>query len=140
MIRVVLEPAASSVRLDALADESIRVRGVSVQADSAVQYALLHGDRARVVEALQPYGQATVVSQSSLSAVEGHPALLNVGRRRAGGTPEQVLAVRVRPQVTPDGAIRLDVLPERLRQAHREIRPGPGVGRDAFKKALRELE
>ena len=31
-------------------------------------------------------------------------------------------------------------LPERLRQAHREIRPGPGMTRERFKKALRELE
>lgn len=31
-------------------------------------------------------------------------------------------------------------LPERLRQAHREIRPGAGMTREQFKKALRELE
>lgn len=31
-------------------------------------------------------------------------------------------------------------LPERLRQAHREIRPGPAMTRTAFKQKLRELE
>jgi 2-iminoacetate synthase ThiH len=33
-----------------------------------------------------------------------------------------------------------DVLPERLRAAHREIRPGPAMTRSRFKAALRELE
>lgn len=33
-----------------------------------------------------------------------------------------------------------DTLPERLRHAHREIRPGSGMTREQFKKALRELE
>lgn len=32
------------------------------------------------------------------------------------------------------------VLPERLRRAHREIRPGLGMTRDQFKRVLRELE
>ena len=31
-------------------------------------------------------------------------------------------------------------LPRRLQEAHREIRPGSGMDRAAFKKALRELE
>lgn len=31
-------------------------------------------------------------------------------------------------------------LPERLRKAHREIRPGTGMTREQFKRALRELE
>ena len=31
-------------------------------------------------------------------------------------------------------------LPERLRQAHAEIRPGPGMARDQFKQILKELE
>jgi hypothetical protein len=33
-----------------------------------------------------------------------------------------------------------DVLPERLRQAHAEIRPGGGMTRTQFKQALTELE
>lgn len=33
-----------------------------------------------------------------------------------------------------------EVLPGRLRAAHREIRPGPGMTRAAFKVALRKLE
>jgi hypothetical protein len=33
-----------------------------------------------------------------------------------------------------------ETLPERLRKAHREIRPGVGVTREQFKRALRELE
>src|SRR5262245_10867688 len=41
-------------------------------------------------------------------------------------------------QVVPvEGA---ELLPERLRRAHREIRPGPGMNREQFKRALRELE
>lgn len=41
-------------------------------------------------------------------------------------------------QIVPvEGA---ETLLERLRHAHREIRPGPGMTRDQFKKALRELE
>jgi hypothetical protein len=41
-------------------------------------------------------------------------------------------------QVVPvEGA---ETLPERLRQAHREIRPGPAMTRDQFKRALKELE
>jgi hypothetical protein len=31
-------------------------------------------------------------------------------------------------------------LPDRLRRAHRELRPGPGMGRPAFKQALKGLE
>jgi len=31
-------------------------------------------------------------------------------------------------------------LPSRLRDAHAEIRPGPGMPRDRFKQALQELE
>jgi hypothetical protein len=31
-------------------------------------------------------------------------------------------------------------LPERLRQAHRELLPGPGMSRTAFKQALKGLE
>jgi 2-iminoacetate synthase ThiH len=31
-------------------------------------------------------------------------------------------------------------LPERLRQAHAEIRPGPGITRGQFKQILKELE
>lgn len=33
-----------------------------------------------------------------------------------------------------------EMLPERLRRAHREIRSGPGMTRQQFKNALRELE
>lgn len=33
-----------------------------------------------------------------------------------------------------------ETLPERLRRTHREIRPGPGMSREQFKRALRELE
>ena len=33
-----------------------------------------------------------------------------------------------------------EMLPERLRRAHREIRPGPGMSREQFKRTLRELE
>jgi hypothetical protein len=33
-----------------------------------------------------------------------------------------------------------DPLPQRLRDAHAEIRPGPGMSRPQFKKALRSLE
>jgi hypothetical protein len=33
-----------------------------------------------------------------------------------------------------------DPLPQRLRDAHVEIRPGPGMTRVQFKKALKELE
>lgn len=41
-------------------------------------------------------------------------------------------------QVIPiEGA---ETLPERLRRAHREIRPGPGMSREQFKRALKELE
>lgn len=41
-------------------------------------------------------------------------------------------------QVVPiEGA---ETLPERLRRAHREIRPGPGMSREQFKRLLRELE
>ena len=32
------------------------------------------------------------------------------------------------------------VLPQRLRDAHAEIRPGPKMGRSGFKQALKELE
>lgn len=124
VLRVVLAPTAPGVRLEALA------RDVAAQTGAEVQIALLQGDRARIVEALKPFGQPTVVSQSSLSAVEGQPALFNVGRRKAGGSPEQVLAVRIRPQVTPDGAIRLDVLPERfLRRTAEELRATASNGR-----------
>jgi hypothetical protein len=31
-------------------------------------------------------------------------------------------------------------LPDRLRHTHREIRPGPGMTREQFKRALKELE
>ncbi len=41
-------------------------------------------------------------------------------------------------QVVPiEGAA---ILSDRLRQAHRELRPGTGMTRDQFKKTLRELE
>jgi hypothetical protein len=33
-----------------------------------------------------------------------------------------------------------ETLPQRLRDAHAEIRPGPGMTRAQFKQALRELE
>lgn len=33
-----------------------------------------------------------------------------------------------------------DTLPDRLRAAHQEIRPGPGMTRTVFKTALKELE
>jgi hypothetical protein len=33
-----------------------------------------------------------------------------------------------------------DSLPDRLRAAHAEIRPGPGMNRTHFKQALQELE
>jgi hypothetical protein len=39
--------------------------------------------------------------------------------------------------VATEGA---ETLPDRVRVAHREIRPGPGMSRPAFKAALRTLE
>jgi hypothetical protein len=41
-------------------------------------------------------------------------------------------------QVVP--ILGADVLPPRLREAHAEIRPGPGLTRLQFKEALKELE
>ena len=114
VVRVLLAPTTLGVRLESLENDGVHVLDVPRQTQSEIHHALLHGDPARVVEAITPFGQATIVSRSSLSAMEGQPALLNVGRRRAGDSPELVLTVRVRPQVTPDGAIRLDVLPERF--------------------------
>ncbi len=49
----------------------------------------------------------------------------------------QDVAARGLEVVTVEGA---DVLPDRLRLAHREIRPGPAMSRGDFKKALKELE
>jgi 2-iminoacetate synthase ThiH len=41
-------------------------------------------------------------------------------------------------QVVP--VLGAEPLPERLRQAHAEIRPGPGMTRAQFKQILKELE
>lgn len=59
--------------------------------------------------------------------------------------PGSVLLVRSAAAVQSKGLQLVPVegeaiLPDRLRQAHREIRAGTGVDRAAFKKALRELE
>jgi hypothetical protein len=51
-------------------------------------------------------------------------------------TVSQILALGLTLAMT-EGA---DTLPERIRIAHREIRPSPGVVRTAFKAALKELE
>jgi hypothetical protein len=59
--------------------------------------------------------------------------------------PGCVLVRRTSAQVTEHGltlveTIGADVLPERLRISHYEIRPGTDMGRSAFKSALRLLE
>lgn len=59
--------------------------------------------------------------------------------------PGCVLVRRTSAQVAEHGLTLTEtpgaeVLPERLRAAHYEIRPGAGVGRAAFKSALRSLE
>lgn len=60
---------------------------------------------------------------------------------RAGST----LVYRPVSQITSLGLELVPVegaaaLPERVRTAHREIRPGSGLGRPAFKERLKELE
>lgn len=64
-----------------------------------------------------------------------------LGSFRAGSQPitRSIADIEAKGlQVVPvEGA---ETLPERLRHAHREIRPGPGMTREEFKRALRELE
>ena len=55
------------------------------------------------------------------------------------------IVVRVTSQIEEQGLLLLQVdgaenLTDRLRQAHHEIRPGAGMNRDEFKRALKELE
>ena len=59
--------------------------------------------------------------------------------------PGSVVIHRTADQVTALGLVLVpsegaDSLPERLRAAHREIRPGPGMSRAQFKTTLKELE
>jgi hypothetical protein len=59
--------------------------------------------------------------------------------------PGSVLLRRTSAQVAEHGlalvrTIGADYLPERLRTAHAEIRPGDGMDRAPFKSALRHLE
>lgn len=59
--------------------------------------------------------------------------------------PGSVVLRRTSSQVAEHGLALVptpgaDALPERLRSAHCEIRPGDGMGRPAFKSALRHLE
>jgi hypothetical protein len=59
--------------------------------------------------------------------------------------PGSIVVYRTVAQVIEVGLMLLptpgaDVLPERLRTAHREIAPGPGMERPAFKAALKILE
>lgn len=59
--------------------------------------------------------------------------------------PGSVLLRRTSAQVAEHGLALVptpgaDHLPERLRSAHSEIRPGAGMGRPSFKSALRHLE
>jgi hypothetical protein len=59
--------------------------------------------------------------------------------------PESLLVFRSREEIESKGLIVVPVvgagsLPERLRDAHAEIRPGPILTRSQFKKALQELE
>jgi len=58
------------------------------------------------------------------------------GSQAVSRTVEEVEAKGLR--VVPVEGI--ESLPAPLRQAHREIRPGPGMSRAEFKRALRELE
>jgi hypothetical protein len=60
---------------------------------------------------------------------------------RPGSQP----VVRSAPEIAANGLVVVPVpgvapLPTRLRDAHAEIRPGPGMTRDKFKQALKELE
>jgi hypothetical protein len=59
--------------------------------------------------------------------------------------PGSVVVYRTVDQLTGLGLDLLptpgaDTLPDRLRAAHREIRPGAALTRNAFKTALKELE
>ena len=59
--------------------------------------------------------------------------------------PGSVIHYRTVAQVTALGLevvpiLGAEALPERLRAAHREIRPGAGMARGAFKAKLKELE
>jgi hypothetical protein len=59
--------------------------------------------------------------------------------------PGSVVLYRTVAQITEVGLTLAvtegaEVLPERLRAAHREIVPGPGMARPAFKAALKLLE
>ena len=58
---------------------------------------------------------------------------------------ESQLVFRSRDEIESKGLIIVPIaggpsLPVRLRDAHAEIRPGPGMPRGLFKKALQELE
>ena len=59
--------------------------------------------------------------------------------------PGSIVVYRTVAEVTDLGLVLVptdgaDVLPGRLRAAHREIRPGPGIARNVFKVTLRKLE
>ena len=64
-----------------------------------------------------------------------------LGCFRPGSQPVIRLVVDIEAKglrlVPVEGA---ESLPDRLRRAHREIRPGPGMNREQFKRALKELE
>jgi len=61
------------------------------------------------------------------------------------GKPAFQLVNRPREEIEAKGLVIVPIrgaepLPERLRAAHAEIRPGPGMTRAQFKQALTELE
>ena len=64
---------------------------------------------------------------------------------RAAFRPGSVVVTRTDAEITAKGLRIVPILggeplPDRLRAAHAEIRPGPGMGRPRFKQALQELE
>jgi len=59
--------------------------------------------------------------------------------------PGSQVVIRTRAEIEAHGLVIVPVpgeepLSDRLRVAHAEIRPGPGMTRAQFKKALQELE
>jgi hypothetical protein len=63
----------------------------------------------------------------------------------SGFRPGSQAVVRSVQEIEGKGLLVIPVpgaapLPPRLRDAHAEIRPGPGMTRDRFKQALKELE